>query len=381
MTTPFPQEAEREQLEQLLLTKRLIVCYGAGGVGKTTTSAALGIKAALLGRKVLVLTIDPAKRLADTLNISVDPTEARSISQEQFGQCGVSLSGSLDIWMLQPTIVFERLFQDIAVSPEHAEKLLNTKIFKELRKLVSGMQEYMAGESLYQFTNHSQYDLVILDTPPSRNAVDFLMAPDQLLGFLDSRIIKLFASSSGGFSLFGRARKVLQQVLKEVAGSGFISQMQEFVTLLLDSVEPLKNHATNVRNLLTSQRSGHILIASPAPEAIEEVLYFKRVLQRQRLPLSAMIINRSLAQYSAEDIEDYLEKNTRLSASEDSISSLALHKFKNFAELERKSSEKHQKDILKLRKDSRSAYFVLATPHIGGEIEDLKGLLHLSESL
>ncbi len=381
MTTPFPQESEQKQLIDLLQGKEMIVCYGAGGVGKTTTSAALGIKAALMGRRVLVLTIDPARRLCDTLHISDEPEIPHAISAEEFKAVGAELKGALSIWMVQPGLVFDRAVREIASSPENADKLQDTRIYKALRSMVSGMQEYMAGESLYQFITSHDYDLIVLDTPPSRNAVDFLMAPDQLLGFFDSRIIKLFAPSTGRFSIFGRARKILQNVFQQVAGGSFIAQLQEFVSLLLDSVDVLRDHAQAIQDLLTSSRTGHMLIASPSEDAIDEMIYFQTVLQQQQIQPNGSIINRSLTHQPTTTIEQYTEQNPELSLPIDEITKSALEKLSPFVEQEHHLAEKHRQTVRRLRKQSPPQHFILAAPHLGHEIEDLYGLVQLAQIL
>ncbi len=378
MTTQFPQESEQKQLASLLQNKEMIVCYGAGGVGKTTTSAALGIKAAMAGRRVLVLTIDPAKRLCDTLHISDQPDEPHPISAEEFAEHGAELKGALSIWMVQPGLVFDRAVREIASSPENADKLQETRIYKALRSMISGMQEYMAGESLYQFLHGGDYDLIVLDTPPSRNAVDFLTAPDQLLGFFDSRIIKLFAPSNNRFSLLGRARKVLQNVFQQVAGGSFIDQLQEFVTLLLDSVDILRDHAQAIQDQMMSSKTGHLLIASPSSDSIEEILYFRDVLEEQKIRPSGAIINRSLVQQPATSIQDHLEAQGITQGSTDAQS--ALEKLRPLVDEEQRMAVQHRDTVIKLRSSFRSQ-FVLAAPHLGHEIEDLAGLIQLAETL
>lgn len=381
MTTSFSQSVEQKKLAELLSQKQMIVCYGAGGVGKTTTSAALGIKAALMGRRVLVLTIDPARRLCDTLRISEHPETPHRITAEEFEKHRTELKGQLSIWMVQPALVFDRAMRDMASTPQIADQLQQTRIYQALRSMVSGMQEYMAGESLYQFLHSGYYDLIILDTPPSRNAIDFLTAPDQLLGFLDSRIIRLFAPSTGGFSLFNQARKVLQSVFQQVAGGSFINQLQEFVSLLLDSVDVLRNHAQAIQDQMSSSRTGHLLIASTSSDSIDEIKYFRTVLQQHKIQPSATLINRSLVQQASETIPQYLAQHPELPISKTPILDAALYKLQPWIQQEHDVVQKHRKIIEQLRIQSAPPHFVLAAPHLGHEIEDLAGLIQLARHL
>lgn len=380
--TSFTQTEQRQKLQELLEQKQIIVCYGAGGVGKTTTSAALGVKAALAGRRVLVLTIDPAKRLADTLNISIENADPHPIEAERFEALGADLNGgSLAIWMVQPSIVFDRAIAGI-VSEERVQEVFDLSIYQAMRKLVSGMQEYMAGESLYQFFTSGQYDLIILDTPPSRNAVDFLMAPEQLLGFLDSSILKVFVPNGGRFSLFNRARRVLQSVFQNVGGSGFLGQIQVFTSLILDGIDILKDHAKFIQNLLQQDEAGHLLVTSPEPASLDEARYFKTVLKRLNLPLSGLVVNRSLAAHSEQSIQQYMDE---INTDEELILTEELHQaleqLRPFEQSEHKTAEEHRTLLTNLRKELDEATLLFASPHLGRDIDDLDGLLRLSKNM
>ena len=186
----------------LLRDKRVIVCCGAGGGGKTTTAAALGLAAASKGRRVLVLTIDPARRLAEAMGIPASGPKPAAVPEDRLRQG--KISGKLDAWMLDPKVVFEGMVLRLADSPERAAAILENRIYRALSDLVAGMQEYTAAEALYSFVESGNYDLVVLDTPPSRNALEFLEAPRKLSLFLDEKIIGVFlpareeAACSGG---------------------------------------------------------------------------------------------------------------------------------------------------------------------------------------
>lgn len=381
-TAPLPtftQEEDSQKLISLLKTKRIIVCYGAGGVGKTTSSAALGVRAALEGRRVLVLTIDPARRLADTLHISIEGGEPHHIDASRFEELGVSPTGSLDLWMVQPPIVFDKAIRGI-VAPERAKEVFSLRIYQAMRRLISGMQEYMAGESLYQFYINGKYDLIILDTPPSRNAIDFLVAPDQLLGFLDSRILRVFAPT-GKVSLFGRARRVLQSAFKHVGGSGFLGQVQTFTSLILDGIDTLKEHAETVQRVLLSGQTGHLLVTSAEPASLEEARFFQGVLEKMRMPVSGFLVNRTMAAHQGESISEYLQSHPLPEADDTPSLRAAIEAMKPFEEAERELSARHRALLESLRAGIPASALVLALPHLGRDIDDLQGLLQLARLL
>jgi anion-transporting ArsA/GET3 family ATPase len=382
MSQHLSQNDHRHKLRDTLLDHRIVVCCGAGGVGKTTTSAALGLAAALLGQKVLVLTIDPARRLAEALGVSFSDNAPHNVPLEGIATPleGIPL-GELDMWMLHPQPVFDDMVERLSTSKEQLEQVTKNPLYQAVRNLISGMQEYMAGESLYQFYANEHYDLLILDTPPSRNAIDFLRAPEQILNFLDSRILKVFAPSESRFSLFDTARKVMQSTFERVAGTSFFTDTQEFVTLFLDMFEVLKGHAQTVQEILASDDSSHLLVTSPDTIAFQEALYFQSVLQERDIPFAGFILNRSMADRSLNTYFD-LEPSKRAQLGELSpLQKAALEKLQPMA-LEEQDFVKQDRELLQqLENRCAEGAFTLASPHIGEDIEDLQGLLTLSTLL
>ena len=185
-------------LQSLMRDKRVLVLCGAGGVGKTTTAAALGVAAARAGRRVLVLTIDPARRLAEAMGLTEGGPEPTPIPSERLYAGGPPGPGRLDVWMLDPRVVFERFVRRLSPNPESARTILDNRLYRFLSDLVAGMQEYAAAEALDHFLEGGQYELIVLDTPPSRHALDFLEAPGRLARFLDDRIVSLFLPEDKG---------------------------------------------------------------------------------------------------------------------------------------------------------------------------------------
>ncbi len=375
------QGAARDALRGVLQNKRIVVCCGAGGVGKTTTSAALGVAGALLGRKTLVVTIDPARRLADALGMPAHSDTPQRVDIGRLVPEQREIQGSLDFWMVQPFPIFDEMIRTLSASPEDAERIYKTRIYQATRHLVAGMQEYMAGESLFQFYSRRTYDLIVLDTPPSRNAIDFLNAPDQILRFLDSRILRVFApSESAGFFL-NRARKLLNSVFEQVAGLSFLSDTQEFVGLMLHIFDTLQEHADTVRRVLASPESSHLLVTSPDPLALEEALYFQRVLLERHIPFGGFLLNRSLADHPKDSFLSLSPEKRESWGTLPMILQDAFEKLEPLAAHEYALSEQHFDLYHRLVTLAGKQSWALAAPHLGEDIEDLRGLFRLVDAL
>jgi anion-transporting ArsA/GET3 family ATPase len=317
-----------DSLRALLLNKRVIVCCGAGGVGKTTTAAAMGLAAAKEGRRVLVLTIDPAKRLAQAMGLSANSTVPITVSKELLAPFGAK--GTLDAWMLNPAAVFETLVKKLARSPAQAEAILKSRLYQHLSELISGMQEYTAAEALHGFCTTGRYDLVVLDTPPARNALDFLEAPGKLARFLDERILNLFLpSTKTGF--FKKATELIGTVFSKVFGNEFFSELQQFLSAFNGMFGPMRLHAEEVRSLLMSNDAAFVLVTSPEAAALADAQYFKLRMQALRLPFAGYVLNRSWAQVGLGD---------RVSGVSDEL----LQKLRGLEELE--ASRRHRDSAL-----------------------------------
>lgn len=287
------------RLDTLVKEKAVIVVCGAGGVGKTTTSAALGLAAARSGRRALVLTIDPAKRLAQALGIPPTGKEPVTISNELMAKAGIALpeGAHLDAWMLDPKIVLESVVDRFAPRPEDAERIRSTRLYQALGEVISGLQEYTAAEALYDFHLAEKYDLIVLDTPPSRNALDFLDAPRRLARFLDERTISIFAPdpSSRPSAMVRAASKVTHTAIARTFGESFADELQSFLGAFAKLFGRMREHAAGVRELLTSDRSSFVVITSPDEAALEEALYFRDRISELGLVSDGFVLNRSYA--------------------------------------------------------------------------------------
>ncbi len=290
-------KASPEALASLVETRRVLVTVGAGGVGKTTTAAALGVAAAQRGKRVLCLTIDPAKRLAESLGIAHMTTEAVTVDNGRFASAGIPVTGSLTAMMLDTKRTFDELVIKYSSSKEKAEKLLSNKLYKYVSTSLAGTQEYMAMEKLVAVKDDPRYDLVVLDTPPTANALDFLDAPERLMEALDSATMKWFvqAFQSGGkfsLNLIARSAATILRTIGRITGGGFLEAMAEFIAELNDLFGGFKERAGRVQQALRGDEVAFVLVTSPSPPALKEVLFFAERLAEAQMPRGALVVNR-----------------------------------------------------------------------------------------
>ncbi len=297
MVDTAPMGTPSESLALLLMTKRVVIAVGAGGVGKTTTAAALAVAAAQRGRRVLCLTIDPAKRLAESLGLPEMSREAVVVDAERFAAVGAPLRAPLTVMMLDTKRTFDDLVHKYSSTPEKAQALLSNKLYEYVSTSLAGTQEYMAMEKLVAVQADPSYDLIILDTPPTANALDFLDAPERMVGALDSPAMRWFSEafeSTGKLSLnlLARSAALVLRGLGKITGGGFLEAMAEFITALNDLFGGFRERATKVEKTLRSPEVAFVLVTSPAPMSIQEVLYFSDRLVRSDMPRGAFVVNR-----------------------------------------------------------------------------------------
>ncbi len=284
-------------LASLLDTKRVVITVGAGGVGKTTTAAALGVAAARRGKRVLCLTIDPAKRLAESLGLARMTSEAKVVDPAPFAAAGSPLRGALTVMMLDTKRTFDELVTRHSSSPEKAKRLLDNKLYQYVSTQLAGTQEYMAMEKLVAARDDPRYDLILLDTPPTTDALDFLDAPKRLIDALDSGSMRWFLDafeSTGKLSLhlLARSAAVVLKGIGRLVGGDFLESMAELITAMNDLFGGFKQRATIVQDALRSPDVTFVLVTSPSPVSIREALYFEGRLAEARMPRGAFVVNR-----------------------------------------------------------------------------------------
>lgn len=291
VVAPAAPEPPALDVDRVLDTARIVVCCGAGGVGKTTTAAALGLRAAERGRAVVVLTIDPARRLAQSMGLRELDNAPRRVA-------GVAptAGGRLDAMMLD----MKRTFDEIVLAhstPERAEQLFANPFYQSLSSSFSGTQEYMAMEKLGQLEATGRWDLIVVDTPPTRSALDFLDAPKRLGTFLDGRLLRLLLAPAraGGrayVKVLGAGFLVFTRVLTKIIGTQVLQDVSQFVAALETMFGGFRQRAEKTYRLLAAPGTAFVVVAAPEAAALREASYFVDRLGQEAMPLAGLVVNR-----------------------------------------------------------------------------------------
>ncbi|MFI8483799.1 ArsA family ATPase [Streptomyces rubrogriseus] len=270
---------------------RIVVCCGSGGVGKTTTAAALGLRAAERGRKVVVLTIDPARRLAQSMGIdSLDNTPRRVKGVDD------AAGGELHAMMLDMKRTFDEIVESHA-DPERAAAILGNPFYQSLSAGFAGTQEYMAMEKLGQLRSRDEWDLIVVDTPPSRSALDFLDAPKRLGSFLDGKLIRVLLAPAkvggrAGMKFLNVGMSMMTGVLGKVLGGQFLKDVQTFVAAMDSMFGGFRTRADATYKLLQAPGTAFLVVAAPERDALREAAYFVQRLAAEDMPLAGLVLNR-----------------------------------------------------------------------------------------
>jgi anion-transporting ArsA/GET3 family ATPase len=356
--------------------KRVCICLGAGGVGKTTTSAALALGLAARGQKVAVVTIDPAARLAAALGLERLSGEPRLIEHRLLEEQGVECEGELWAMMLDTKRTFDEIVARLAPDERAREEILANPIYRELSSAVAGSQELSAIVKLYELRHERDFDVIVLDTPPSRNAVDFLEAPNRLLGFLDGRALKVFMAPSGlAARLFGRSTGVVFSIFARVTGVDMLSDLSTFFRSLSGVLDGFGERTRGVAGLLRDPETTFMIVTSPEPEPAREALFLAERLSASDMARGGLIVNRvqfdGLGGHSLEQLQALLapELGERLSA----------RVAGNLADFD-VLAQRDRATIERLSGQLREPHPILV-PHLDEDIRDLAGLARLAEHL
>jgi anion-transporting ArsA/GET3 family ATPase len=290
---------------------RVIVCVGAGGVGKTTTSAALALGLAMRGAKVAVVTIDPAKRLASALGLKELAGEPVRIEPETFADAGVQVEGELWAMMLDAKRTFDEIVTRLAPDEHALEEILANPVYRELSTAVAGSHELSAISKLYELYEEHDFDVIVLDTPPSRNALDFLSAPTRLLGFLEGRALQVFLAPGGLTArLFGRGTALVFAIFARVTGVDMLGELSRFFRSLTGILEGFGERTRGVAALLRDEHTAFAIVTSPEPEPAREAGFLAEKLAANGMRLGELIVNRvhtdGLDGYAPEDVAQLL---------------------------------------------------------------------------
>jgi anion-transporting ArsA/GET3 family ATPase len=385
MSTPAPLD-----IDALLDDRatRVVVCCGAGGVGKTTTAAALALRSAERGRSVVVLTIDPARRLAQSLGLPELTNNPRLVAPtEEIRAAG----GQLHAMMLDMRRTFDEMVQAHA-SPERAALIIANPFYQAISSSFSGTQEYMAMEKLGQLVAAPQWDLVVVDTPPSRSALDFLDAPQRLSSFLDGRMIRLLSAPArvggrgvrrlvgAGFGLFTRA-------ISTILGGQMLADASAFVQAFDTMFGGFRERATATYELLRAPGTQFLVIATPEADAVREAAYFVDRLATESMPLAGLVLNRThpvlanLPAARAETVAETLERAgpTADSAVPDSGRPLAAAVLR--LHVDRVALAQRERRLLARFRRAHPAVAVVAVPALAADVHDLPELRRIGRLL
>jgi anion-transporting ArsA/GET3 family ATPase len=351
-------------IERLLARKEICIVAGSGGVGKTTASAAIALGMAARGKKVAVLTIDPARRLANSLGLPELGNEERRVAAD--------VKGELWAMMLDAKRTFDDLVEWHAPDAQTRDAVLGNRIYQELSNAVAGSQEYMAMEKLYELHQEGRYDLLVLDTPPTRNALDFLDAPRRLSAFIDSRSLQFFTAPGRlGLGIFGRGTSVVFGVLKRLTGIDLLQDLADFFRSFGDMSKGFRDRAVHVNDLMADSRTAFLLVTSPRRDAIEEAGWFHHRLLDSGLPFAGAVVNRVHPLAGADGGDPELEPL---------LGEELARKVERNLEDYRRLAERDRENLELLRKRLKRKP-LLPVPELDEDVHDLAGLARMNDHL
>ncbi len=345
----------------VLSGKRIVICGGPGGVGKTTTSAALAAGLAMRGERVAVVTIDPARRLANALGLDELDDEPRRVDPALFE----GMQGELWALMLDSKRTFDGLIERVAPSDEARDEVLHNPIYRQLSSAIAGTQEFTAIAKLHDLDVSGEFDVIVLDTPPSRNALDFLDAPDRLTGFLTGRAVRMFLRPG---RLFGAGTAVVFSALRRATGVRLLEDLSTFFRALGSMIPELALRGRHVKALLASPTTMFLLVTSLEPEPVAETIYFHERLRAAGLPFGAVIVNRVNPPVGDDDDSELPVSGELAVKVAQGAAEAALLAARDAAGLDR-------------LREALGDPTVIAVPLLPGDVHDLEGLAHVSEGL
>jgi anion-transporting ArsA/GET3 family ATPase len=367
-----------QSVSEVLEGKDICVCAGSGGVGKTTTSAAIAAGMAARGLKVCVLTIDPAKRLADSLGLAELGNEARQVDPKLFAAQGVEIEGELWAMMLDAKATFDDLVARHAEDEESRDRVLNNRIYQQISSALAGSQEYMAMEKLFELHSEGRFDLLVLDTPPTRNALDFLDAPKRLTQFIEGRSLRVFMKPTGlAAKVAGRGASVALSVLKRIVGFDLLADLAEFFNAFSGMVDGFQARAKRVNSLLADKRTCFLVVCGPQGEPVDEAVYFHRKLVEAKLPFGGVIVNK--VHYPTNGLRRSVAESPDELAKLLGDEALAKRVIENFADYQA-LAERDAANIERLERELRSKG-VIRVPHLDEDVHDLAGLAEINRYL
>jgi anion-transporting ArsA/GET3 family ATPase len=388
------RDGSAPSVADLLEGKQICICAGSGGVGKTTTSAAVAMGMAARGMKVAVLTIDPAKRLANSLGLSELGNEETLVDSARFEEHGVEMKGELWAMMLDAKRTFDELVERHAPDEKTRDRVLSNRIYQEISNAMAGSQEYMAMEKLYELHQEARYDLLVLDTPPTRHALDFIDAPERMTRFIEGKSLRFFLKPGRlGVRLLGRSGGILFSALKRITGIDLLQDLSEFFQSFGEMAQGFSERAQRVNQLLSDRRTSFLLVTAPERDPIDEAIFFWRRLKEAKLPFGGVIVNKVHPDYvgmtnSAAGQEpaaglqqdaDLREELVRSFDGTPGAAELAAKVVDNF-ERYRVLAERDRANMAQLT-DRLEDEYVIEVPYLDEDVHDIGGLALINRYL
>jgi anion-transporting ArsA/GET3 family ATPase len=367
-------------LADVVAGHRVLVCLGSGGVGKTTTSAAIALRAAMDGRRTLCLTIDPAKRLANSLGLSELRDEEQRIEPALFEAQGLRCKGSLSAMMLDMKHTFDELVARHASSPAQRERILRNHIYQYVSTSLAGTQEYMAMEKLHAVHKDPRFDLIVLDTPPTANALDFLDAPQKLVGAIDSPVMRWFVQQlQESAGLFSKGAAFVLRGLSRFTGTEFLTQVGEFVKDINELFGGFRERAQAVYADLRGPDVAFLIITSPSPQAVGEAVFFSKKLSEYGIVPAGVVVNRVQAAVATHAEPDIRVLRTLLPPTIDADALLV-----SMRQAERDQmafSERDREGVRRLREHIGTSMSYTEVPAFDQDVHDLGSLAEVGDYL
>ncbi|HRV60076.1 MAG: ArsA family ATPase [Solirubrobacterales bacterium] len=367
-------------VESIIEGREIVICAGSGGVGKTTTSAAIALGMAARGLKVCVLTIDPAKRLADSLGLKELGNEASKVNPKLLREQGVNPEKGGELWamMLDAKETFDALVARHAEDAEARDRVLNNRIYQQISGALAGSQEYMAMEKLFELHSEGRFDLLVLDTPPSRNALDFLDAPQRLTQFIEGKSLQIFIRPTGfAARVASRGTGVALAVLKRIVGFDLLADLSEFFTAFSGMIDGFQDRAHRVSSLLADERTCFLVICGPQGQPIDEAVFFHSKLVENRMNFGGAVVNR--VRYRLGTQKPKVKDLARRIDSELDDEDLSERLARTLAEYD-VLAVRDQKNIQVLT-DTLSGEPVIRIPYLDTDVHDIAGLCQINEYL
>jgi anion-transporting ArsA/GET3 family ATPase len=365
-----------DSIPEILAGRSICVCAGSGGVGKTTMSAAIAAGMAARGLRVAVLTIDPAKRLADSLGLDELGNAPRRVDPELFTAAGAATGGG-ELWamMLDAKATFDQVVGEHAPDAEARKRILDNRIYKQISGALAGSQEYMAMEKLYEINEKGDFDLLVLDTPPSRNALDFLDAPRRLVQFIEGRSMRLLIRPTGvGARIASRGAGAVSSVLRRLTGIDLLEDLTEFFTATGGMIGGFRERAERVNELLGDEGTTFLIVCGPAGPPIEEAVYLHEKLTEGELPFGGVVVNRVHPEASEPPAE--LESKLAAALGDESLAARTRASHADRMRL----ADRDARNIAGLA-EKLGEGAMITVPEQSEEINDLAGLLGLDPYL